>query len=308
MNPLIHIGYHKTGTSWLQTHLFDNQGVGFASPFSGREIKAALISPTEACFDTQKACVFFADRLLAASCGGFSPVISQEGLSSFSYGRSIGGQGTAKRLCAVFPTAKILIVIREQQDMLLSHYKQSVKIGRVASPILMALQNGANGESVFALKRYDYHQLIGEYIQLFGAQNVLVLPYELFRAEQAEFLRLIIGFVGLYVPEETIDTLAFHQHVNPSLSETAVVLKYPINYVLRSRKRHMKRLNQQITQILHRLGALAPSALNERLRQHMQATIRAHVGAYYGVSNAQTVALTGLDLARYGYDLPNEGR
>ena len=33
MTPLIHIGYHKTGTSWLQKHVFLNEEAGFSTPF-----------------------------------------------------------------------------------------------------------------------------------------------------------------------------------------------------------------------------------------------------------------------------------
>ena len=35
---LIHIGYHKTGSTWLQQRVFDNADIGYCVPWpSGRE-------------------------------------------------------------------------------------------------------------------------------------------------------------------------------------------------------------------------------------------------------------------------------
>jgi hypothetical protein len=34
---LIHIGYHKTGTTWVQRFLFESEAVGFSQPLQRGE-------------------------------------------------------------------------------------------------------------------------------------------------------------------------------------------------------------------------------------------------------------------------------
>ena len=50
---LIHIGYHKTGTSWLQERLFSNADFGFESPITPDEIRDHLVvqNPLRFCAD-----------------------------------------------------------------------------------------------------------------------------------------------------------------------------------------------------------------------------------------------------------------
>ena len=43
--PLVHIGYHKTGTTWLQQHVFTNSALGFTSPVAITTMMERLVAP-----------------------------------------------------------------------------------------------------------------------------------------------------------------------------------------------------------------------------------------------------------------------
>jgi hypothetical protein len=43
--PLVLVGYHETGTSWLQAHLFDNTAAGYATAVPERVPLQRLVRP-----------------------------------------------------------------------------------------------------------------------------------------------------------------------------------------------------------------------------------------------------------------------
>ena len=56
LRPLVHIGYHKTGTTWLQNHLFARQDAGFFVPFDRKTtLNRILIEPYPLVFDADAA-------------------------------------------------------------------------------------------------------------------------------------------------------------------------------------------------------------------------------------------------------------
>jgi hypothetical protein len=42
---LLHVGYHKTGTTWLQKFLFNNGDYGFVSPMSIKDMMDFIALP-----------------------------------------------------------------------------------------------------------------------------------------------------------------------------------------------------------------------------------------------------------------------
>jgi hypothetical protein len=55
-------------------------------------------------------------------------------------------------------------------------------------------------------------------------------------------------------------------------------------------------------------GSRVPRSTNERLALEMRSTVAVAVGDYYRESNARTSELTGLELAKYGYDVEPDPR
>ena len=312
---LIHIGYHKTASTWLQMQLFDNPDAGFVSPYSAADIKRLLITRTPFDFDLPASKAFFASFSQPRD-DGLVPVISRERLSGAMASSGYDSREYANNLYRLFPGAKILIVIREQKDMLWSSYNQYIKSG--CGPLklrhyLGMFQNPVMTPKlpVFGLPRFEYHLLIEYYQQLFGATNVLVLPYELFREDPACFVRQIADYCSAPLSEEALAALPFERRANRAMSALAVELKRIINRLF-LRKFDLNPsvllpLNIDHSRLKHRLMRLderLPRQLKERWAQSSAETIATMVGNRYQQSNGITAALTGLDLSRYGYDMP----
>ena len=112
----IHIGYHKTGTTYLQKHIFPTLNVNqILTP------DVSYIAESKE-YDPQKFLNIIGLSTSSNAQNRYSKtIISQEVLS----GRGDGNPKwdkylIAKRLKQTFPNAKILIVIRNQFDYILS--------------------------------------------------------------------------------------------------------------------------------------------------------------------------------------------
>lgn len=211
INPLIHIGYHKTGTTWLQNDLFVH-GNSIFEPFSmkksghssiGRHFvwdvknyreKGYMLSP----FDMNEPIIKdkISEIFKNKDFTGKIPVISSERLSGPPYAGGYDAKTIASRLKFHFPKAKILIVIREQTSMLLSMYLQYLYIGGFQS-ISKFLKTKYDGRlPTFSPNHFIYNHLINDYQQNFGADNVLILPYEMFKDYPTKFFEYLSDFVG----------------------------------------------------------------------------------------------------------------
>lgn len=113
-------------------------------------------------------------------------------------------------LAALFPGATILIVTRGFRSMILSSWSQYVRTGGMEGP------ESLSGREM----PWDYDAVIGLYRSAFGADRVIVLPYELLRDDQSRFLRSLEARLGIGPFDGPMG------RVNPSLSE-AEMAWYP---------------------------------------------------------------------------------
>jgi hypothetical protein len=231
MRPLVHIGYHKTGTSWLQRDVFRNAGAGFSVVTRKKALRQALVSCNPFEFDPEITRGNFEPRIREIETQNLVAVLTHEGLSGNPHRGGLDSKTIADRLAAVFPNARVLVGIREQTSMLISLYKQYVKRGGVAT--FKQYANPSSVGSVLGAVRFrfdflEYHRLIGYYQDLFGAANVLVLPQELLRTQAQAFLERI----GKFLNVPTIR--AEYRMVNASPSALSLSLKRRANrYVVR---------------------------------------------------------------------------
>ena len=111
-------------------------------------------------------------------------VVSAERLSGHA---ASGGYDTfriAERLHATLPAARVLMVVRNQIDMIESEYRQLVGEGYPGR--ISSLWSDDQWKTPhFALGHYEYDTLVREYQRRFGADNVAVFTYEGIIAERA---------------------------------------------------------------------------------------------------------------------------
>jgi hypothetical protein len=310
MQPLVHIGYHKTGTTWLQWSVFPNAEAGFSRVGGVRHFIG--VNPFD--FEPEIVRKDLEPKIRKAQAQDLVPVVSSERLSGNPHFGGYDSKIIADRLAAVFPNARILVVIREQTSMLVSIYKQYIMRGGAASfrqyvtpPGPSFRQHVTPSRSraarlpIFRFDFLEYHRLIGYYQHLFGAPNVLVLPYELLRTQPKTFLERIGEFVG--VPA----TRAEFQRMNVSPSALTLSLKRQANrYFVRDPVNvaapfAFHNSNHILTRICRGVDTKVPIALRENHESRWRRFAEHEVGTRYAESNALTAKLTGIDLRALGY-------
>jgi len=307
---LFHIGCHKTGSTWVQRFVFPSRKLGFARPLTAGWLQSKIVAPHDLDFDADAVRRRILRKLEPTLAEGRVPVLSAERFSGDLDLRLHDSVRIADRLAAMFPDGRVLIVIREQRAMILSTYRQYVNNGGMLS--LDAFVQGFDWwwQSPFELGQYAYDRLVAHYHSRFGQENVLVLPYELFRRDGREFVLRIIGFAGARAEPSAVDSLPFGAFLNAGRPAGYVVAKRQVNRFVRHQLSPWapfgvgSRRGRLMLGLSSRAGRIAPAALNRRLEERMRDTIASAAGDYYRDSNARTSELIGIDLAEYGYDLP----
>ena len=190
---LIHVGYPKTGSKFLQRWFRAHPQIGFVPwRFAGLA-------------DTH--------QLVAQAAHGAAPpgcyVTSNEVmLTPFADYRDLGGHGAdpalptrdaqrdaCTRLATLFPLARILIVTRGYEALLRSFYAELVLGGASYSflDFCEALMVQAEADADV----FHFGAAIDVYRQAFGQDNVVVLPYELLRDRPGEFLERVGSMLSL---------------------------------------------------------------------------------------------------------------
>lgn len=305
--PLVlHVGYHKTATTWLQRRVFDVPESGFTRVLGRNwEARKHLVAPTSLCFDPDEARRQFAPAIEQAVAGGFVPVISDERLSGNPHSGGYDSRENAERLARTFPGARVLIVIRRQPDVIFSTYDQYVDEGGACGIRDYLSRRTRYAMPSFRLEHFEYHRLIAVYAGLFGQERVLVLPYELLREDPVAFLGRIMRFSGNasgYVADagqranagRPALLSAVLRRLNPFLVRDDLN-GYSILAVSGARRR--------VYPVLERCLSILPASLSERVERRIRHEIESVCRGRYGPSNRFTAELTGLDLASVGYDL-----
>ena len=219
--PILHIGYHKTGTSWFQKNFFPH--VRGATYLDRRLVRDVFFNTTAFLFDAKRA----AQRL---ACKG-RPIVSEEDFSGFpdnSGCLEALSKDIAYRLHAVYPDARIVIFIRNQLEMLRANYLQYARGGGARSleqylfpydhePHFAKRQHH---KPLFTLEHFAYQHLIRHYRSVFGKDRVHVFLYEDFAAAPQAFARAFAERFALDVP---LDRLSYTRR-NESLDTGALKL------------------------------------------------------------------------------------
>jgi hypothetical protein len=182
MRPIVHIGYHKTATTWFQRSVYPHATSHRWIPRA--PVQAALLDPPGMAFDPVRA-----RALLMEADDGRPPLLCEENLSGYIHNGGLHGflpPAVAERIRAVLPDARIVIFVRSQVPMIAACYTQYVRGGgthgvhRYLFP--RAYLRGAYAQPFkvprFSFDHFEYDRLVALYDGLFGRENVHVYPYE----------------------------------------------------------------------------------------------------------------------------------
>lgn len=253
-------------------------------------------------FDAQSVREAFRPGIEKAQQEGLVPVLSAERLSGNPHSGGYDSKQIAERLAATFPEARVLVVIREQAQMLVSAYKQYVKRGGPGT-----LEQYATSPSqqlrvpLFDFRFFEYHRLVGYYQSLFGAENVMVLPYELLRAKPLAFLERIGGLAGTNVSPSASGPVK----VSPSALSLSF-MRQANRWVVRSDLNpappfEAEGVDRTLLRVCYKADARIPARLRVLSERRLRALAEDLVDGRYAKSNAATSVLAGLDLGAFGY-------
>lgn len=303
---IIHIGYHKTGTTWLQKTVFDDPAIGFVQPWKRADVIARLVLAEPFRFHADAERAHFASAAAEAARAGRTPVMSVERLSGNPHSGGYDAETIAERLARTFPEARVLICVREQRGMIASVYQQYVREGGVSSlrRYLDPPSRGSARVPMFSFAHFAYDALVSRYIDLFGADRVLVLPYEWLRKDPLGFVGRIAAFAGAAPPVRLVE-----ERRNPALSGLAVLVKRPLNLALvRDRLNPHAPFDSGYLATAARRGVdradrLTPRPVRRWFAGRAEHTVTTAVGRRYAESNRRLGELLSIDLGALGYDV-----
>lgn len=301
---VIHIGLHKTGTTWLQRRVFADERMGYLSltpTGQSNEATDAFVTVDPLAFDPAAARHRFRPLLDGAQAKGLIPIISQERLSSDP---SFGGYyftDVVDRLVRTFGTFRVLLTIREQRGMLLALYRQAVRSGATHS-LTQMIGTGTEPTGWAPTIRPEYlkyDRMIAHLSGRVGRENVCVLPLELMKSDAKDYLARLQAFTGANATAEPK-----MEPENAGLSPLATQISTFTNRFARpnplgpGQSRRLKLLRSFYWQF----DRVVPKSFSNSTNSAWKRTIESRVRGFYAESNRRTSELTGFDLGKMGYD------
>lgn len=188
---LIHIGHPRCGSTFLQQVFFPQLPVDIMNRWGEDQSKLNmeiydLVRSKEYCSE------LFLNWIKSKIDKNYTKlVISQETL-----GWDENAYDTCKNLHETFPNAKILIIIRNQFDFIISNYCFKVTTGAFhESRNFIEYIEYLDGIGYFKMLEYD--RLISYYMDLFGKNNVQILPLEMLYKDPFSFYHKIMKYISI---------------------------------------------------------------------------------------------------------------
>lgn len=305
--PVVHIGYHKTATTWFQRRIWP---AATSHEFVPRhQTQRALLSPSGLWFDPAAA------RAELGLEGCARPVLlSEENLSGYPHNGGLHGligPEVARRIRETLPDAQIVILIRNQRDIIRATYAQYVSGGGTWSlRRYLAGKAGSYGALTRAYKapafeweHFAFDRLVAHYERLFGSESVHVYPYEWLEQPDAFLIRLRRD-LGVVLPPG----IERSHRANASLGRGALFALRCANLFTRQSVINKTTLidlpgGQGLRHAAKWLLGLLPSR-----RFVLPGDIVARIDSFYAESNRRLAERRRLPLAELGYPLAQGGQ
>jgi hypothetical protein len=305
IHPIFHIGFHKTGTTFLQKNLFESHpSLQRVNRFSVNRI---FIFPNDLEYSKAGAREFVKNEMEKAKRESCTPIFSNEGMTG---GHSTGGYNLvriAERIHHAAPDARILIVIREQRSMLLSLHAQYIKAFGSLSFAQYINPTHTNRNEVFHSVTLEYDRLIEEYISKFGSSCVKVLPFELLAVNPTKFIRGVAELCGLDPNDPHVEELDFQSPLNQRKSLASAEFRRLTNPLIRNdipqigSTYYFSPLAFALRAIVRLSESVPTGAIDRRIAAHRGRIVDEFVSKKYGSSNSRTSSQIGMNLCDLGY-------
>lgn len=289
---IIHIGYHKTGTTFLQRSVFPNiKGITYYDYAFSKKLFTGLAKKPTLEFNSDQ---FKTDLDNNNSLYSFEALVGEMGIGTYNF-------EIANRLKEV-GFKKVIISIRNQLSMLESLYRQYIQVGGVVKPKFYF--DETNG--LFRFNYCDYYKLIEYYKELFCKENVHIIIQEELIEKKQETLKKLLDFIGynLEIEENSIK----RNRSNYSLSRLSIKLLRVINHFTYNYYRPSNLLSKRIS--THNIRFLLQKYLDPYLianlsgkKPFLPKQVADKAISYYAKNNSRLEKEYNLDLKQYRYPM-----
>jgi hypothetical protein len=192
VNALIHIGYQKAASTWLQKDVFP----AFEDVDQPTNVnRTCLALKWNAQWDAEESRRRFGAR------DGRSFLLTDENLCGDPWRRIENQRRNIQRLHELFPSGRVLVIVRRQQDAASSLYSQYVRMGGDA-PLDTFIEGDARPGYDPDHLRYD--RLCRAVEEEFGAEALTVVPMELLEHDVDRFWGLLAAWRGTPVATDSL--------------------------------------------------------------------------------------------------------
>jgi hypothetical protein len=290
----VHVGFPDQAGGWLRKNWFHAEN-GYVTVMTPREVNRELVEPAASSFDSEGLALELQQRVRGID-EELVPVLSSARLSGDIDGAGAHGRQAIERLAALAPRARLLLVVREQRRMIRGLYEELVTRGMSQSLGELLNPKDLSQSPLLNLEYFRFDERVAFYQELFGVDQVKVLPYEALESNPAGFLAELARFAHVSVkfkdrPGEVV--------ARRSLSETQglsrLYLRRWRNYLLRSQSGRpawspATRRKQ-------------PGYVDEWLERRFMRRVEAATAGKFAAGNRRLQALTQLDLESFDYQL-----
>ncbi len=190
---IIHIGYHKTGTTWFQKRFYPF--VESHRYIDRKMVQQGILNPSAFKFNPKEC-----SRILNLQQNHKPVAICEEELSGNVHSGGLRGfqsKETALRIKALFPHGHIVIFIRNQVDMAAALYRHYIREGGTYGPKRYFFPDRFRKDvarhpfkyPLFSLDHLEYVGLIRHYQELFRKSRVSIFLFEQFKEDPKGFVQ-----------------------------------------------------------------------------------------------------------------------
>jgi hypothetical protein len=275
-----HVGFHKTGTTFLQRNLFSRH-----PDLELRNTQLFFLEDKLFCKGED-----YYREMFHGNAPGKRLMESSESFSGHMFG--LGEYETVGlRIREICPGAKVLLMIRNQIGMVESLYKQYIKERGILD--FEGFLGSSKGEGV--LSKVRYLDQVRFYKDTFG-ENLMIAAYEDLAGNLKGFLETLYAFIGVkeFSPDRrrqnrgaTVFIGNLYRILNrwcddsPFLNKHRRKVRYALDFADYRLVRHLDK------------------------RKYMTPEARKKIFDMYKESNEILSGWTGIDLAGYGYPYPS---
>ena len=229
---IVHVGYFKTGTTYLQNNVFPfMEGVHYHDYEESKKIFKPVHTGTTFEFNAEQVAKSFDQR--EDSLYSYERLVGKMGVGTYNY-------QIAERLKKL-GFKKIIFTIRRQDKIVESLYRQYIQEGGVLKP-----SSFVKDRRYFRTSHLDYYQLIVHYADLFGKENILIIPQEELRNNQAVALEKLREFCGAKAIHLDMQK-KFGSRTNTSISYLSAHIMRIVNHFTKNEYKPSNLISGKIT-------------------------------------------------------------